>query len=435
MPDRAMSYFKSIRDPLYGFIGLSEQETQLIDTPLFRRLHFIKQLSHAFVVYPSAIHTRFEHSLGCMHIAGKICDALNIGGEDKENVRIAALLHDIGHGPFSHLFEDVIRRCNTDLNNPHEIISELMIKQNPDVGEILGDKKQKIVDLLHAERRTLTSDIVSSSLDADKLDYMLRDSYHIGVYYGRFDLERILHTLRRNPTGTELCVDVGGKDAVESYRLGRHLLHVQVYHHHARLIADLMFLQALDLALDNGIIKKADLQIGRGRDSSRFLEFYSKLDDNSVYDLVIQDPNAGLAGEILQNIRHRRLLKRACDFTSHDLNKNADVAERLVKMPQNELDQMSGRIAERLGLQPHEIIFHRSNISIQMYNKNPIMVFSKGDVIDLSDYSPFGAVDSVIRYIVYGPTDTEARKKIAAHVAEELAVDKNTVSYLRGDSL
>ena len=80
-------------------------------------------------------------------------------------------------------------------------------------------------------------------------------------------------------------------------------------------------------------------------------------------------------------------------------------------MPQNELDQMSGRIAERLGLQPHEIIFHRSNISIQMYNKNPIMVFSKGDVIDLSDYSPFGAVDSVIRYIVYGPTDTEARKK------------------------
>ena len=430
-----MSYFKSIRDPLYGFIGLSEKETQLVDTPLFRRLHFIKQLSHAFVAYPSAIHTRFEHSLGCMHIAGKICDALSIAGEDKENVRIAALLHDIGHGPFSHLFEDVIRRCNTDLNNPHEVISEIMIKQNPEIGRILGDKKQKIVDLLHAERRTLTSDIVSSSLDADKLDYMLRDSYHIGVYYGRFDLDRILHTLRSNPTNTELCVDVRGKDAAESYRIGRHLLHVQVYHHHARLIADLMFLQALDMALDNGIIEKANLQVGRGRDNSRFLAFYSTLDDNSVYDLVMKDPNAGLAGEILQNIRHRRLLKRACDFTSRDLGKNADVAERLMKMPQDGLNQMSERIAKQLGLQPHEIIFHRSNISIQMYNKNPIMILSKGDVIALSDYSPFSAADSVIRYIVYGPADIGTRKKIAAHVAEELGVDKSIISYTdHGDS-
>ena len=132
---------------MYGFIGLSEKEVKLIDTPLFRRLHFIKQLSHAFVAYPSAIHTRFEHSLGCMHLAGKICDELDIV-QDKEDVRLAALLHDIGHGPFSHLFESVIRKCNRSIDEPHELISKIMINESQDLGHILGNKKQKIVDLL-----------------------------------------------------------------------------------------------------------------------------------------------------------------------------------------------------------------------------------------------------------------------------------------------
>ena len=106
------NYFrhKSIRDPLYGFVNLSEKETRLLDTSVFRRLHSIKQLSHAYVVYPSAIHTRLEHSLGCLYVANKMCHELEIKGEDQENVRMAALLHDVGHGPFSHLFESVIKK-------------------------------------------------------------------------------------------------------------------------------------------------------------------------------------------------------------------------------------------------------------------------------------------------------------------------------------
>ena len=420
---------KSIRDPLYGFIGLSEKEVKLIDTPLFRRLHFIKQLSHAFVAYPSAIHTRFEHSLGCMHLAGKICDELDIV-QDKEDVRLAALLHDIGHGPFSHLFESVIRKCNPSIDDPHELISKIMINESQDLGHILGNKKQKIVDLLEGRPRTPASDIVSGSLDADKLDYLLRDSYHIGVYYGRFDLDRVLHTLRKR-ANTSLCIDVRGKDAVENYRLGRHLLHTQVYHHHARLIADRMFLKALDIALDNGVIEKTHMQIRLDGDNSHFLGFYGKLDDNSVYDLIIRHKNAGVAKEILQNIRHRRLLKRACDFTAKDLAQNADVGERLVKLKQAELDEMSARIAADMGLRSHEVIFHKSEIQIKLYNKNPIMILKDDQVINLSDYSPFASADSVIRYIVYGPADADVRKTIAARVADELGVDKKIISYLK----
>lgn len=104
--------FKTIRDPLYGFVDLSEIELKLIDTQVFRRLLNIKQLSHAFLVYPTAIHTRFEHSLGVTHLANRVALQLEFDDEQREIIRLAGLLHDIGHGPFSHLFEAVLKNVN-----------------------------------------------------------------------------------------------------------------------------------------------------------------------------------------------------------------------------------------------------------------------------------------------------------------------------------
>ena len=151
-----------------------------------------------------------------------------------------------------------------------------------------------------------------------------------------------------------------------------------------------------------------------------------RIDDNSVYDLIIRHKNAGVAKEILQNIRHRRLLKRACDFTAKDLAQNADVSERLVKLKQAELDDMSARIATDMGLQSHEVIFHKSEIQIKLYNENPIMILKDDQVLNLSDYSPFASADSVIRYTVYGPAGADVRKTIAAKVADESGVDKRS---------
>jgi len=214
-----------------------------------------------------------------------------------------------------------------------------------------------------------------------------------------------------------------------------------------------MFLKALDISLDNGVIEKTHMQIRLDSDNSHFLDFYGKLfwralnfrlsshtpgrhgakssvtgriDDNSVYDLIIRHKNAGVAKEILQNIRHRRLLKRACDFTDKDLAQNADVSERLVKLKQAELDDMSARIATDMGLQSHEVIFHKSEIQIKLYNENPIMILKDDQVLNLSDYSPFASADSVIRYIVYGPAGADVRKTIAAKVADELGVGKRS---------
>ncbi len=423
---------KAIRDPLYGFIGLSEIETRLIDTPAFRRLHRIKQLAHTFIAYPSAVHTRFEHSLGCMDVASRMCDELNMDKEAKELVRLAALLHDIGHGPFSHLFEGVVDKRNHGIDSSHEAISRVMIEEDEDVARVLGERRHRVAEILGKsapEEDALASSIVSGSLDADKLDYMLRDSHHIGVSYGRFDLDRILHTIRKNPEDDTVCVDIRGKDAVEGYRLGRHLLHVQVYHHHARLVADKMFLQALNAALDEGVIDENFLKRGQDGDDSEFLKFYKSLDDSSIYEMIMRHNSDSMSKKILQDVRHRRLLKRACDFTSMELMRNAGVDRKLVKMEQDDFDSMAREVAGELGLEAHQVIFLKAEIGIKLYGGDSIQVIRKEDVMSLSQYSPITAKSLVIRYLVYGPGDSGTRRKIADKIAERLRVPVRIISY------
>jgi len=111
----------------------------------------IKQLSHTYMVYPSAVHTRFEHSLGAMHVASRMCDALGISGNDKRVVRLAALLHDVGHGPFSHLFEQVLQKSNHGMQNIHEVISGMIITQDPELVNILGDSAQFVNSIIQGE--------------------------------------------------------------------------------------------------------------------------------------------------------------------------------------------------------------------------------------------------------------------------------------------
>ena len=127
---------------------MSKIEQQIIDSSAFRRLLNIKQLSHAYVVYPTAIHTRFEHSLGSTHLAGKVCDQLKFDDPIKEIVRLAALLHDIGHGPYSHLFESVVSNVN-GIKIEHEWISTLIISKDSELQNILDDKSEKIIQLLY----------------------------------------------------------------------------------------------------------------------------------------------------------------------------------------------------------------------------------------------------------------------------------------------
>ena len=417
---------KSIRDPLYGFIDISKKETEIIDAFVFRRLQNIKQLSHAYVVYPSAIHTRFEHSLGALHVADRMCQQLDFDRDRRELVRLSMLLHDVGHGPFSHLFENVLAKINKEKFD-HEDISRWIINDVSEISSIVGSKKKAILQILKKDEsvpnwessgNSLASDIVSSGLDADKLDYLRRDSYHIGVAYGQFDLERIILTLTKNRNETRICIDAKGKDSIENYRLGRYLMHAQVYEHHARIVADQMFLKALVLAITKeDILDKKALKTSENSSHKRFLNYYLALDDRNIYDQILAKHNTQ-AAKILNEIKNRRLLKRACDYFLGSMV-DADVAEKIVKMNTKQVEE---EIAKNTHINLNEIIVYLSTITIKLYDKRDILVLWKGHPKDLNDLSPISSESIVQRFLVFGPRDDDKRKKVTKEIASYLGV-------------
>lgn len=430
-PANGISVYKSIRDPLYGFVDLTETETKLIDAPAFRRLQDIKQLSHAYLAYPSAIHTRFEHSLGVLHIADRISRQLGFGDAEREITRLAGLLHDVGHGPFSHLFESVLEAVNGKQIN-HDRISMMLVREDPDVGGILGeDKADQVVSVLSGEsvsgwdesKSTLATDVVSGPLDADKMDYLRRDSYHIGVAYGQFDLPRLIGTLTKTPDQNEsrLCVDSKGKDAIESYRLGRYLMHAQVYKHHARIAGDQMFLRALEMAVDEGILPKMCLKVDTclKKDHGEFLNYYKGLDDHSLYDLIIRKKPESTPAQILKKIKRRDLLKRIVEIFPEVEVPNYQILRRIMKMKAADLAEMSRDMASDIGCKAHEVICHRVAIPAGLYNAD-ILLMQRGIPRSVDDFSPIKDVKDIHMLLIFGPRSK--KEKIEEYAASEFGV-------------
>ncbi len=426
---------KSIRDPLYGFIDLSKTEIELIDTSVFKRLQNIKQLSHAFLVYPSAIHTRFEHSLGATYLADLVCKQLNFEDKYREIIRLAALLHDLGHGPFSHLFEDILSTVNEKKIN-HDKISILIIKEIPEINNILGEKADQIISILDHKPiknwdpslSSLASDVVSSPLDVDKLDYLRRDSYHIGVAYGQFDLHRIIHTLTNTDDKSEkrLCVQDKGKDAIENYSLGRYLMHAQVYQHHTRLIGDQMFVRALDIAVnDEGIIEKDKLKVNleSGSDHIGFLDFYTSLDDRGIYDLIINKKPDGKAAKILNDIRRRKLLKRVYDFLPDKEIENKQIRDKVMRLKETDIRSTSNQIAQQVGLEKQDVVLYISEIPVNLY-ENEIMIMWKGIPRGLDEFSPIKTSEStIIKFYIFAPNKNEITLKIKDYMRRNFGID------------
>ncbi len=390
----------------------------------------IKQLSHAYVVYPSATHTRFEHSLGSVHIANRMCEQLDFDSERKELVRQSMLLHDIGHGPFSHLFEHVLSHINGSKFD-HEDITSWIIGEDPDIKSIVGSNREKIIKILKKDDRTkdwedkgysLNSDIVSSGLDADKLDYLRRDSYHIGATYGQFDLERIILTLRQTPTGNRICVDQKGKDAIENYRLGRYLMHAQVYEHHARVAADQMFLKALKFATDDEIIDKKTLTTSKSCSHKKFLDYYLKLDDRGIYQMILEKGKSRSA-KILNAIKCRKLLKRACDYTLGS-KEDYEASEKILRL---DGEKFANELAAATKINPADVIVKVSKITIKLYDKGDILVLQKRIPLDLNGLSPISSENSITKLIIFGPRDDKQRKKLTKEVSNYLKIPMKNI--------
>ena len=277
----ASKQYHEVRDPIHIFVRLDSDERRILDSPPVQRLRHIHQLAMSYLVYPGATHKRFEHALGIMELAGRVFDVVtdnaNLHPSIRETVpqlllrrdekdywrkvlRMAALCHDIGHLPFSHAAEDLLpegwshERISKDLILSDELASLWYAMTPPlkpmDVAKIAVGKKE-FADTEFSTWEALLSEMITSDvLGVDRMDYLLRDSHHTGVAYGRFDHYRLIDTMRLLPASQQsdeptLGVEIGGLHSAEALLLARYYMFMQVYHHRVRIAYDFHLKQFL----------------------------------------------------------------------------------------------------------------------------------------------------------------------------------------------
>jgi hypothetical protein len=215
----------TVKDSVHDHIEVTGVAAALMDTPPVQRLRRIKQLGTASLVYPSANHTRFEHSLGVYHLASRALEHLDVHGRRAETVRGAAILHDVGHGPFSHNVEDLIhRRTGNYHDDVDDLITSGAVAEALDAHEIDPDR---IVDVI--DGTGLLGQLVAGELDVDRMDYLVRDAHHTGVPYGTIDTQRLVRALRF--VDGHLVLDEGNVQSAESLLVARALMNPTVYNH------------------------------------------------------------------------------------------------------------------------------------------------------------------------------------------------------------
>ncbi len=294
-----------IREPIYGYVTFDDDDKELIDTPEVQRLRRILQLAAAYVAYPGATHTRFEHSIGVMHMATLMGESVRSNGistDDIKKMRFSGLLHDLGHGPFSHSFEYALKR-KADLN--HEIITSELIRHTEIADKIssLGFKPEEIADSVQGRDRLISS-FVAGQVDADKIDFLLRDSLHAGVDYGRFDWQRLIRSFHVD--GENVYVSTNSLYALESFLIARFQMFRAVYYHKT--------VRAADLMLERAIFELWDYLDIDTIDPRNKPESYLDLDDYVLYSKLksAAESHPNLIGsKLFFGLTKRNLLKMA----------------------------------------------------------------------------------------------------------------------------
>lgn len=275
---------KIIQDPIHGNITTEDWIIDIIDTSCFQRLRRIKQIGFGNLVYPGANHTRFEHSIGTMHIAKLLTQKMDISDKIKDEIIVAALIHDMGHPPFSHSSE---RLVNKYLGLDHEdLVKDTEIK------DILVEKGLRIGEVFQHVKGNSSIDIVSGDIDADRMDYLVRDSYYTGVAYGVFDLMRLINKIYFEDR--RMIIDSGGLRAAESLLISRFMMYPTVYYHHVCRIAEKMYEKAVEKCLADELIEPEKL---------------FRMDDYDVISFLRN--REGYPHEMVSRIDSRKLMKRA----------------------------------------------------------------------------------------------------------------------------
>jgi len=299
-----LKFTGEITDPVHKYIRFTEVEKKLIDTEVFQRLRKIRQLAGAHLVYPSAQHTRFEHSIGVMHLVGLASQTLLDKGyiydnEDVESLRIAALLHDIGHGPFSHLFEEVLMQNTSEKKINHEIIGKGVIKESIilDILEEYGYNPDYICKLSFGETQNMFyNEMIAGSLSADIMDYLPRDSFFTGAEYGKIDYYRLISSFEVLSNG-HLGINKSAINSLESMLISRYQMFKAVYFHKTVRAGEVMMLHSL---------ASADKQL---HFSDFSIREYLEYTDEKTIDIISSLNENKFASDLALDYKRRKLFK------------------------------------------------------------------------------------------------------------------------------
>ncbi|HZA47747.1 MAG TPA: HD domain-containing protein [Nitrososphaera sp.] len=304
-----MDFAGEITDPIHKYIRFSQVEKQLIDSPTFQRLRRIRQLAGAHLVYPSAQHSRFEHSLGAMHIAGLAGETLLGKGyithaEVVQDLRLAALLHDIGHGPFSHLFEEVLEyNCNTS----HEELGKKIIIQS-EIADILGrygSNAHQICRLSFGQSKVnFMNEIISGGLSADIMDYLPRDGLFTGAEYAKLDYHRLVSSLEVSKN--RLAINRSALNSLESMLISRYEMFKAVYFHKTVRSAEVMLLRSM-IGADEAL----------GLTNTSLQKYLTLTDEATLERLCTLSGRYAFSGKMARDYRDRRLLKSVYEKFLH----------------------------------------------------------------------------------------------------------------------
>jgi HD superfamily phosphohydrolase len=393
---------KIFNDPIYGFITVPDELTfDLINHPWFQRLRRIKQLGLTNLVYPGALHTRFHHALGAMYLMTEAIEALRMKGhtiseEEAQGATVAILLHDIGHGPFSHALEHSI------VNHiSHEEISELFMERLN--VEFKGKLSLAIRIFRNEYKKKFLHQLVSSQLDVDRLDYLKRDSFFTGVSEGIVSSDRIIKMM--NVVGDELVVELKGIYSVEKFIIARRLMYWQVYLHKAVLSAENLLVNILSRAKELALKGKQELFCTPALHTFLYGKFTQKSfsADPALLDIFAElDDNDVMASIKVWTKHPDKILSLLC---TNLVNRNLYSIELQKKpFPKKQIDTLKKKTQELYGLTAQEVNYFvfSANVSNDTYrpDKIRIKILSKdGSVQDISEASDQLGLDMISRTV------------------------------------
>lgn len=333
--------FTVIRDPLWNNIQIDREALAVLDTESFQRLRYIRQLGHAFLVYPGATHSRFEHALGTYHLTRRVLSVLaergelnDVGPDQIRAVQLAALLHDIGHYPFSHALEEAGLPLHERLARQHFESEDL--KGALDATG-LENWQEDLYALIAGTSTSPVAGLISGSLDLDKIEYLTRDARMCGVPYGAVDVDRLLHALtlvQVDPGRQTIGIREKGISALESLLFARYQMYRNVYWHHAVRGATAMFKRLVRTAITHDEVSESWLA-------------------QSTDDALMERLRQGSSAELADCLVHRQLFKRALEIPGRDIPAGSG---DWVSSEQDLVEAVEDRMATELGMDPGTVL-------------------------------------------------------------------------------